>query len=52
MQSVLGILAEEARRLVQSLNLPVDLIAHRNDAPRFLMRYVADPPGLTAPSLR
>jgi len=29
-----GIVAEEARRLVQSLNLPVDLIAHRDGMPR------------------
>ena len=29
-----GIVAEETRRLVQSLNLPVDLIAHRNGRPR------------------
>ena len=29
-----GIIAEEARRLVQSLNLPVDLIAHRDGMPR------------------
>jgi hypothetical protein len=28
------IVAEEARRLVQSLNLPVDLIAHRDGMPR------------------
>jgi hypothetical protein len=29
-----GIVAEEARRLVQSLNLPVDLIAHQDGMPR------------------
>ena len=29
-----GIVAEETRRLVQSLNLPVDLIAHRDGMPR------------------
>jgi len=29
-----GIVAEEARRLVQSLNLPVDLVAHRDGRPR------------------
>src|SRR5580693_556258 len=29
-----GIVAEETRRLVQSLNLPVDLIAHRDGRPR------------------
>ena len=29
-----GIVAEEARRLVESLNLPVDLIAHRDGMPR------------------
>jgi hypothetical protein len=29
-----GIIAEEARRLVQSLNLPVDLIAQRDGMPR------------------
>ena len=28
------IVAEEARRLVESLNLPVDLIAHREGMPR------------------
>ena len=28
------IVAEEARRLVQGLNLPVDLIAHRDGRPR------------------
>ena len=31
-----GIVAEETRRLVQSLNLPVDLIAHRDGMPRRL----------------
>jgi len=29
-----GIVAKEARRLVQRLNLPVDLIAHRDGRPR------------------
>ena len=29
-----GIVAEEARRLVESLNLPVDPIAHREGMPR------------------
>src|SRR5262249_46278758 len=29
-----GIVAEETRRLVQSLNLPVDLVAHRDGRPR------------------
>ena len=29
-----GIVAEETRRLVQSLNLPVDLVAHRDGMPR------------------
>src|SRR5690348_14504886 len=29
-----GIVAEEARRLVQGLNLPVDLMAHRDGRPR------------------
>ena len=29
-----GIVAEEARRLVRSLNLPVDLVAHRDGRPR------------------
>ena len=29
-----GIVAEETRRLVQSFNLPVDLIAHRDGRPR------------------
>ena len=29
-----GIVTEEARRLVQSLHLPVDLIAHRDGMPR------------------
>ena len=29
-----AIVAEEARRLVESLNLPVDLIAHRDGMPR------------------
>jgi hypothetical protein len=29
-----GIVAEQARRLVESLNLPVDLIAHRDGMPR------------------
>ena len=29
-----GIVAEEARRLVESLNLPVDLIAHRDGMAR------------------
>ncbi len=29
-----GVVAGEARRLVQSLNLPVDLIAHRDGMPR------------------
>jgi hypothetical protein len=29
-----GIVVEEARRLVESLNLPVDLVAHRDDMPR------------------
>jgi len=29
-----GIIAEEARRLIQSLDLPVDLIAHRAGMPR------------------
>jgi hypothetical protein len=28
-----GIIAEETRRLVRSLNLPVDLIAHRDGSP-------------------
>ena len=29
-----AIVAEEARRLVESLNLPVDLVAHREGMPR------------------
>jgi hypothetical protein len=29
-----GIVAEEARRLVQGLNLPVDLMAYRDGMPR------------------